>query len=118
MRPALLAEAHRRIEENPDGYLPHVFGEKEVGGTSVLMLSAVPYELFGYKASYTDKALPDHTWAILQHVPDIASLGFVLLGGIWWITNRRDEVASSEAEERLGKPNSSIEGAKKEGGES
>lgn len=114
-RSALLAEAHRRIEESPDQYLNYVFGEKEVGGTSVLMLSAVPYELFGYKAAYTDKELPEHTWAILQHVPDIASLGFVLLGGIWWITNRRDEVARSEAEEHLGNPKGSVETEEKGG---
>jgi formate dehydrogenase iron-sulfur subunit len=116
-RSALLAEAHRRIEESPDDYLNHVFGEKEVGGTSVLMLSAVPYELFGYRAHYTDEELPEHTWAVLQHVPDIASMGFVLLGGIWWITHRRDDVQKFEAREVMGKTNSSV-AVDEEGGES
>lgn len=100
-RRTLLAEAHRRIEESPDQYLSHVLGEHEVGGTSVLMLSAVPFELFGFRSSYTEEELPEHTWKVLQHVPDIASLGFVLLGGIWWITKRRDEVANGEREEKL-----------------
>ena len=29
-------------------------------------------------------------------------MGSVLLGGIWWITNRRAEVARAEAQERKG----------------
>ncbi len=36
-REELLREAHRRIEEDPDSYYPHIYGEKEVGGTSVLV---------------------------------------------------------------------------------
>jgi formate dehydrogenase iron-sulfur subunit len=114
-RDVLLAEAHRRIQESPDDYLDYVFGEKEVGGTSVLMLSAVPYELFGYRAAYTDKELPEHTWKVLRFVPDIASFGFVLMGGIWWITNRREEVADAEREVHLGRPNGT---SKNEGAES
>jgi len=117
IRSELLAEAHKRIEDSPDDYLNHVFGEKEVGGTGVLMLSAVPYELFGFRPHYTEEALPEHTWAVLQHVPDIASLGFVLLGGIWWITNRRDEVAQAAMEEVMGRPNGAAV-SKKEGDES
>jgi hypothetical protein len=33
---------------------------------------------------------------VLEHVPDVVSVGFALLGGIYWITNRRDRVASAE----------------------
>ena len=40
-RKELLREAHRRIEESPEEYYPHVYGENEVGGTSVLYLSPV-----------------------------------------------------------------------------
>ena len=38
-RDALLAEAHRRIREQPGQYIDHVWGEHEVGGTSVLYIS-------------------------------------------------------------------------------
>jgi hypothetical protein len=29
-------------------------------------------------------------------MPDVVTVGTALLGGIWWITNRRDEVAKAE----------------------
>ena len=41
-RDALIVEAKERIRQNPGNYVPHVYGLKEVGGTSVLLLSSVP----------------------------------------------------------------------------
>lgn len=46
-RRALIAEAHRRIEREPQRYVDHVYGEHEGGGTSYLLLSAVPFEKLG-----------------------------------------------------------------------
>ena len=98
-RDELAAEAHKRIREAPDQYVNHVFGEKEVGGTSVLMLSAIPFEKFGFAPEYSTEPLPMTTYRVLSRIPDITVLGFVLLGGIWWITNRRLDVAAAEIEE-------------------
>jgi formate dehydrogenase iron-sulfur subunit len=47
-RAELIAEAHRRIDEHPGRYVNHVYGEHEGGGTSVLMLSAIPLENMGF----------------------------------------------------------------------
>jgi hypothetical protein len=33
---------------------------------------------------------------VLSKIPYVVSLGGLLLGGIWWITNRREEVAEAE----------------------
>jgi hypothetical protein len=33
---------------------------------------------------------------VLELLPDVVSTGAVLLGGIWWISNRREEVARKE----------------------
>jgi formate dehydrogenase iron-sulfur subunit len=95
-RKDLLAEAHRRIRENPDQYIDHVFGEAEVGGTAVLMLASKPFEHYGFKANYVKEPLPQFTWNALSHVPDVVTIGGVLLGGIYWISNRRTEVAAAE----------------------
>jgi Fe-S-cluster-containing dehydrogenase component len=46
-REDLLKEAHRRLEANPRFYQPKVYGETELGGTSVLYLSAVPFTKLG-----------------------------------------------------------------------
>lgn len=96
---ALIAEARRRIAENPGQYYDHIYGLKEVGGTSVLFLSAVPFEELGLRAQLPGVPLPVLTWRALSLVPDIVAVGTVLLGGVWWITHRREEVAAAEGSE-------------------
>ena len=95
-RQALLAEANERIRQNPGNYVAHVYGVNEVGGTSVFLLSSVPFEEFGYRRDLTQEAMPLLTYRVLSHIPDLVTLSTVLLGGVWWITNRREEVASVE----------------------
>ena len=95
-RDELLAEARQRIADKPSQYYGKIYGVKEVGGTSVLYLSAVPFEQIGLRTNVPQEALPDLTWRVLELTPDVVSTGSVLLGGIWWITNRRDEVAKKE----------------------
>lgn len=97
-RDALIAEAKDRIAKNPGQYLNHIYGLEEVGGTSVLLLSSVPFEEFGYPSGLSAEPMPSLTHRALAHVPDVLTLGAILLGGIWWITNRRSEVAVAEAE--------------------
>ena len=46
-RDALIAEARKRLAEKPKDYYQRIYGLEEVGGTSVLMLSAVPFEQIG-----------------------------------------------------------------------
>jgi len=96
-REELLAEAKERIAKSPDQYLNHIYGLEEVGGTSVLLLSSVPFDAFGYGTP--KEPLPMLTYRVLSHLPDIVSLGWVLLGGVWWITSRRADVAAAEEEE-------------------
>jgi len=98
-RDELIAEARRRIRENPDQYYDHIYGLQEVGGTSVLYLSAVPFEEIGLRTYLPHEPMPMLTWRALSLVPDIAAVGTVLLGGIWWITHRREEVAAAEKKE-------------------
>ena len=53
-RDELLADAKRRIAENPGRYSQdRVYGETEVGGTQVLYLSHVPFEKLGSPSSGT-----------------------------------------------------------------
>ena len=69
-----------------------------MGGTSVLYLSAVPFEQLGLPANLPTDPMPMLTYRVLSKIPSLVTLGGVLLGGIWWITNRRDEVAKAEKE--------------------
>lgn len=97
-RDALMTEAKKRIAQNP-AYYPKVYGIEEVGGTSVFYLSAVPFEQIGLRTNLPNEALPGLTWRALSHVPDVVGLGSVLLGGVYWITHRREEVAAAEGRE-------------------
>jgi len=95
-RDAMIAEARKRLAEKPKDYYPRIYGLDEVGGTSVFYLSAVPFEQLGLKTNLPRDPIPALTWRVLSLVPDVVSVGSVLLGGIYWITNRRDEVAKKE----------------------
>lgn len=95
-RDELILEAQQRIRDNPGQYVDHVYGLTEVGGTSVLLLSSVPFEEFGYRADLSRDPLPLLTYRVLSRIPDFVPLGGMLLGGVWWITHRREEVAEFE----------------------
>jgi formate dehydrogenase iron-sulfur subunit len=95
-RDDLIAEAQKRLRESSSPYVNHIYGLNEVGGTSVLLLSSVPFEAFGYRTDLTRDPLPLLTYRVLSRIPDFVPLGGILLGGIWWITHRREEVAATE----------------------
>ena len=95
-RDALIADARKRFAEKPGEYYEKIYGLKEAGGTSTLILSAVPFEQLGLRLNLPDQPLPSFTWQVLSKIPDFVYAGSVLLGGIWWITNRRDEVSRKE----------------------
>ncbi|MDU0458078.1 MAG: hydrogenase 2 operon protein HybA [Geobacteraceae bacterium] len=46
-RKDLLEEANKRLRENPGKYINHIYGEKEVGGTNHLYLSAMQFNKLG-----------------------------------------------------------------------
>ena len=99
-RDDLLREAETRLKQNPSGYVQHIYGKEEVGGTSVLYLSAVPFAQLGFPTDLPRDPLPMYTYRVLAKIPDLVTLGGALLGGIWWITNRRKDVARAEAEKK------------------
>lgn len=104
-RDELLREAAKRLGENPAAYVQHVYGQEEVGGTSILYLSAVPFEQLGFPANLPHDALPMYTYRVLSKIPNLVMLGGALLGGIWWITNRREAVAEAEQAENRNSKN-------------
>lgn len=95
-RAELLEEAKKRIHDNPGNYVNHIYGETEVGGTDVLLLSGISFENFGYRTDLVRDPLPLFTYRVLSRIPDFIPLAGVTLGGIWWITHRREEVTAAE----------------------
>jgi formate dehydrogenase iron-sulfur subunit len=95
-REDLLEEAKKRMHDSANQYVARVLGEAEVGGTSVLLLSSIPFKTFGFRADLTERALPMYTYQVLSRIPDFVPLFGTLLGGIYWITHRRQDVAEAE----------------------
>jgi len=99
-REELLAEAKKRIAENPGAYHPVIYGEHEVGGTNVLVLSPVPFEQLGMRTGLGNDPMPNLTWAALSKIPKVVVGGAVGLSAIYWITHRREDVAAAEHGEK------------------
>jgi len=96
-REEMLEEARKRIRENPDDYFDHIYGEHELGGTSVLFITPYPVPYLGFDQLKGRGPLPVLTMRVLENAPGIVVCGSAALMAIWWITKRRDEVAEYEA---------------------
>jgi formate dehydrogenase iron-sulfur subunit len=88
-REAIVSEAKRRLASAPGTYVPHIYGLTEVGGTSVLHLSSVPFEKLGYKTGLPDKAPPILTEKLLHFTPKIFASVWVTMAVIAMIVRRR-----------------------------
>jgi formate dehydrogenase iron-sulfur subunit len=99
-RSELIDVAHARIRQYPEKYVNHVYGEHEIGGTSWMYLSPVPFESVPLPA-LRNEPVPPMTEKI-QHsifksfVPPIALYG--LLGLIMYTLKRERSHTLSENE--------------------
>jgi formate dehydrogenase iron-sulfur subunit len=101
-RDDLVREAQERIRQNPPQYIPRIYGLNEVGGTSVLIISDENPEQYGYPASAKigNTPVPEYTGRVMERIPDFIPLWGLVLGGVYWISHRREEVAAAEAAEK------------------
>jgi ferredoxin len=81
-RRELIKEARKRINDNPDLYVDHIFGEHEAGGTSFLYLSPVPFEELGFNTRVQASSYPELSKGFLYSVPTIFVLWPTILLGI------------------------------------
>jgi len=93
-REEILIEAERRILNDPK-YVHHIYGSDEAGGTSVFFISDVPFEKLGFVAA-PKQPMPVLTANALGDTPTVILMGGALLSGLYWITQRRAEVALAE----------------------
>lgn len=89
-RDDLLKLAKKRIAENPGKYIDHVYGEREVGGTSWLYISGVPFEQLGFPTNVPKKPLGELSKGYLSTVPVIFTTFPVLFGGIYSMLRNKD----------------------------
>ena len=95
-RDDMLQEAHNRIAARPDKYVDHIYGEKEAGGTSVLYLSAVPFDKLGFPDVGT-KPYPGFSSAALHAVPPaVVAIGALLAATYSFLKRKAAAVASRQ----------------------
>jgi formate dehydrogenase iron-sulfur subunit len=97
-RDDLIKIAKERIRKNPDRYVDHVYGEKEMGGTSWMYLSDVPFAEIGMREDLGNTPAPDLTSGALHVVPMVVSLWPVFLAGMYGMTKRREKISATEQE--------------------
>ncbi len=96
-RDELLAEAKRRISADPGKYIQKIWGEHEVGGTSVLYISDVDLNLTDLEKPVSDRTpMPGRTFKVLGHMPSVFVGMSAAMGGIYWIIERRQKLASHD----------------------
>ncbi len=81
-RRELIVEARKRINENPELYYDHIYGEHEAGGTGYLYLSPVPFGEVGFNTTLQKSSYPALTKGFLYAVPSIFVLWPALLLGL------------------------------------
>lgn len=97
-REDLLKIARERIRKQPGRYLDHVFGEKEYGGTSWLLLAGVPFTSLGLPAELGTEPLPALGSGFLSVVPLVVTIYPGLLLGFYAFTKRKEKLDREERE--------------------
>jgi len=90
-RKDLIKLARKRILVHPDRYIDQIYGEHEVGGTSWLYLSGVPFERLDFPVDLPDKPLVEQTKGFLSAVPLVLVLWPAFLGLAYAATRNKEE---------------------------
>ncbi len=96
-RDELIARAEARLKTRPDKYIQHVYGKEEGGGTHVLILSAVPFDLLGLPALGPEPVKELNDAMARYGTPGIAIGVAAILAGLQWYSRRRVQLQQSAA---------------------
>lgn len=88
-RESLIGQAQAQIKSNPGRYLDHVYGEHEVGGTSMLYISGVPFEKLGLPVLGTEP-IPRYAEAVMGFTPYTALTVAAIATGGYVLSKRRE----------------------------
>jgi hypothetical protein len=100
-RKDVLDLARNRIKTHPNRYVDHIYGETEMGGTSWLYISGVPFSQIGMREDLGVTPAPELTSGALGAVPIVVGLWPVLLTGIYAITQRKEKVSAEETRQAV-----------------
>lgn len=89
-RDDLIVEAESRIQADPKRYVSHIYGKDELGGTSWLYLSPVPFEALGFPQFKTEPVTGLSEAVATYGTAGVAASVAVMLGGFYLLNHRRN----------------------------
>ena len=90
--PVQRADSGYTIPKTVSGYVDHVYGLTEAGGTQYLFMSGVPFDKLGFNPNITDQVYPELTWSYIKKVPILIG-ALIVAGAASHIITRRDSAA-------------------------
>ncbi|GBD98031.1 formate dehydrogenase-O iron-sulfur subunit [bacterium BMS3Abin07] len=95
-RSDLIKLARKKIMKNPDRYINHIYGEHEVGGTSWLYISGVPFEQLDFPTDIPDKPPIEFVKGFLSSVSVVFIVWPALFGVIYAGLRHREQQMQEE----------------------
>ncbi|MBU0481795.1 MAG: 4Fe-4S dicluster domain-containing protein [Proteobacteria bacterium] len=92
----LIKLGNARIKNNPDKYIDHIYGEKEVGGTAWMYLSDVPFEELGFNTHIGEQPIISYVKEFLTIVPMVLTIWPALFTGFHLLSNRKEALKNEE----------------------
>src|SRR5512137_3074382 len=90
-RRADVRQTHRVADDGEGKYIQHIYGEHEIGGTSMMYLAATPFEQLGFPA-LPENPPAEVNAAVMHATPTIAAGMILALSGMYWLIKRRDRL--------------------------
>jgi len=95
-RDEVLKLARKRIQDKPDRYIQHIYGEHEAGGTSWLYISGVPFEELGFPEGVPLKPMIELTRNYLDSVPMVFTAWPAIFGLVYGAMRKKKQEAHHE----------------------
>jgi len=92
----LLKIGRDRIKEKPDRYVDHIFGEKEVGGTSWLYLAGVNFDQVGFDTTMANEPILSNVKDFLGVVPMVLTIWPALFTGFHLLATKNKNHTNHE----------------------
>jgi formate dehydrogenase iron-sulfur subunit len=103
----LLKIGRDRIREKPDKYVDHIYGEKEVGGTSWLYLAGTDFDKVGFDTTMSNDPILSNVKDFLGVVPMVLTIWPALFTGFHLLATKNKNNANHEdghSEQEVHKP--------------
>jgi Fe-S-cluster-containing dehydrogenase component len=102
-REEVITIARERIRKYPERYIDHIYGEHEMGGTNWLYITKTPFEKVGMRTDLGLTPAPEFTSGALAMVPIVIGIWPILLGGIYAISKRKENMSQRDKTDAVAK---------------